>query len=125
MPYSIKTQDLPSLFASKNHALLCRNYIKGRDWYDFVWYVSRKTSINFLLLSNSLKQTGPWKDQNISVTPKWLLQKLKEKINSIDWDDTKKDVARFLKPRELTTLDVWSKKFFLSRLDKIEEYLKN
>jgi hypothetical protein len=46
LPYSVKTQDLPSLFASKSHALLCRKYVKGRDWYDFVWYVSRKVSNN-------------------------------------------------------------------------------
>ena len=51
LSYSIQTQDLPSLFASKCHALLCRNYIKGRDWYDFVWYVSRQVTINF---SNSI-----------------------------------------------------------------------
>src|SRR3990167_5840855 len=50
LPYSVQTQDLPSLFASKSHALLCRDYTKGRDWYDFIWYVSRKTPVNFSLL---------------------------------------------------------------------------
>src|SRR5580704_4723863 len=41
LAYSVQSQDLPSLFASKNHALLCRDYIKGRDWYDFSWYVAK------------------------------------------------------------------------------------
>ena len=122
LPYSIKTQDLSSLFASKSHALLCRNYTKGRDWHDFIWYVSRQTPINFLLLSNALKQAGPWKNQNISVTSKWFIQELKTKINCIDWENAKKDVARFLKPKELSTLDLWSKDFFLSRADKLEEH---
>jgi predicted nucleotidyltransferase component of viral defense system len=123
LPYSIKSQDLSSLFASKSHALLCRNYTKGRDWYDFIWYVSRQTPINFLLLNNALKQAGPWQNQNISVTSKWFIQELKTKINNIDWENAKKDVARFLKPRELSTLDLWSKEFFLSRIDKLKEYL--
>ena len=51
LPYNINTQDLPSLFAGKCHALLCRQYTKGRDWYDFVWYVSRATPINFIFLT--------------------------------------------------------------------------
>lgn len=123
LPYSVQTQNLPSLFASKSHALLCRDYTKGRDWYDFIWYVSRQTSINFSLLSKAIEQAGPWKDQNILVTPGWFLQELKAKINIIDWDDAKRDVARFLRPRELPTLDLWSKGFFLSRADKLAGYL--
>lgn len=123
LPYSVLTQDYASLFASKIHALLCRDYTKGRDWFDFVWYVSRKTDINFLLLNNAIKQAGPWKDQNISITPNWLLQELQTKINNTDWIAAKKDVARFLRPRELLALNVWSQEFFLSRVEKLAGYL--
>ncbi len=122
LSYSIKTQDLPSLFASKIHALLCRPYVKGRDWYDFVWYVARKTPINFSLLTHAINQAGPWKGQNIGVTPQWFLHALKTKIDAIDWDVAKKDVARFLRARELTVIDLWSKDFFLSRAEKLENY---
>lgn len=124
MPYSIQTQDLPSLFASKSHALLCRSYTKGRDWYDFIWYVSRQTSINFTLLNKALEQAGPWSNQNILITPEWFLVKLREKINLIDWNEAKKDVARFLQQRQRASLDVWSKEFFLSRVDKLASYIK-
>jgi hypothetical protein len=31
--------DLPTLFSGKLHALLCRKYTKGRDFYDFIWYI--------------------------------------------------------------------------------------
>lgn len=123
LAYSVKSQDLPSLFASKSHALLCREYTKGRDWYDFSWYVARRVTINFSLLNMAIEQAGPWKGQHISVTPAWFLQKLKTKINNMDWDAAKKDVERFLRPRELPALDVWSKEFFLSRADKLTEYL--
>jgi predicted nucleotidyltransferase component of viral defense system len=124
LPYSVQTQDLPSLFAGKMHALLCRQYTKGRDWYDFIWYVSRKVAINFSLLNAALDQTGTWQEQNILISPDWLEEELKAKINGIDWQAARQDVARFLKPRELATLDLWSKDFFLSRVDKLMKIIK-
>lgn len=124
LPYSIQTQDLASLFASKSHALLCREYTKGRDWYDFSWYISRKTPINFELLDHAIQQAGPWKEENISVTPAWFLKAIRNKINKIDWQEAKNDVNKFLKPRELASLELWSSEFFLSRVDKLETYLK-
>lgn len=123
LPFSITTQDLPSLFASKCHALLCRDYVKGRDWYDFIWYVSRNTGINFELLTTAINQKGPWEGKNITVTPDWFVKQMKKRINEINWNDAKNDVERFLKPRELATLELWSKEFFLSRLDKLSNYL--
>jgi predicted nucleotidyltransferase component of viral defense system len=123
LPYSVQSQNLASLFASKSHALLCRDYTKGRDWYDFIWYVARKTSINFSLLNKAIAQTGPWSGREISVTQEWLLQNLRIKIKNTDWKMAKKDVERFLRRRELLSLDVWSEEFFLSRVDKMAEYL--
>ena len=96
---------------------------KGRDWYDFIWYVSRQTPINFSLLNHAIEQAGPWEKQNISVTPKWFLQELKTKINNMDWNMQNKMSLRFLRPRELATLELWSKDFFLSCLEKLTEYL--
>lgn len=125
LPYSVQTQDLSSLFASKTHALLCREYTKGRDWFDFVWYVTMQTSINFALLSSAINQNGPWQGQGILVTPHWLLQELKVKINAIDWKDAKSDIARFLRPRQLSSINVWSKEFFFSRVDKLTDYLQS
>ena len=63
LDYSIVAQNLSSNFAGKIHALLCRNYTKGRDWYDFSWYISRKVTLNFKLLTNALRQQGPWQGQ--------------------------------------------------------------
>lgn len=123
LAYSVKTQNLPSLFAGKCHALLCRNYIKGRDWYDFVWYVSRKTTVNFILLQSALDQAGPWQKRHITVTPQWFIEQLKAKIMTIDWQVAKQDVARFLKPREYSTLDVWSVDYFISRVENLANYM--
>jgi hypothetical protein len=85
LEHSIAAQDLSSSFAGKCHALLCRNYIKGRDWYDLAWYVTRKITPNFVFLQNALEQQGPWAHQKINATPTWLLETLQEKINTLDW----------------------------------------
>jgi predicted nucleotidyltransferase component of viral defense system len=66
---SVVVQDKPSLFAGKVHALLCRNYIKGRDWYDFLWYTSQGVEINYQFLSSALNQQGTWRGQIIGAQP--------------------------------------------------------
>lgn len=123
LAYSVKTQDLPSLFAGKCHALLCRKYIKGRDWYDFTWYVSKQIPINFVLLSNAINQQGPWQGQNIAVDKDWFLEELKVKIETMNWEEVKQDVAPFLRAREQSTLNLWSSNFFLSRVKKLQDLL--
>ncbi|MBI4209077.1 MAG: nucleotidyl transferase AbiEii/AbiGii toxin family protein [Deltaproteobacteria bacterium] len=122
-PFPVTLQDLPSLFAGKSHALLCREYVKGRDWYDFVWYVSRKTPINFEFLTNACRQVGHWEGIQLIADKEWYLKEMKEKIKSIDWQTAKNDVARFLKAPELKTIEVWGRDFFLDRLQKMREYL--
>ncbi len=119
---AVLTQDLPSLFAGKSHALLCREYVKGRDWYDFLWYVARKTIPNYEYLSRACEQQGSWKGQKLQVNAEWYLEKMREKILSLDWKAAKDDIARFLRPVALPTLDLWSKDFFLDRLQKMEDY---
>lgn len=123
MPFAVKTQDLPSLFSGKIHALLCRPYTKGRDWYDFSWYVSRSVAINLSFLNHALQQNSLWENANIDKA--WLFEKLRDKIMDTNWSEAKKDIMRFLRPRELPVLDLWGQDFFLSRLDKLKiEVLK-
>jgi hypothetical protein len=121
VPISITVQDLPSSFASKSHALLCRNYLKGRDWFDFVWYLRRRVSPNFALLSSAIDQAGPWQGKRVSVTKKWYVKQLEEKICSIDWRQAKQDVERFLWAKDLDSLDVWGQDYFLHLLDSLSE----
>jgi predicted nucleotidyltransferase component of viral defense system len=119
-PFSIVTQSIPSLFAGKLHALLCREYVKGRDWYDFVWYVTRKSSINYELLQQALIQVGPWSGQTIRIDRQWVCDELKRKVHTIDWALATKDVEIFLKPRDLQSLSLWNTEFFEHFIDKID-----
>lgn len=119
-PFSILTQDLPSLFASKCHALLCRKYEKGRDWFDFLWYLSKNVPVNFLLLKNALYQSGPYKDQHISYNKKWLHEEFEKKISKLNWKMAKYDVENFLRSEERKFVENWSKEFFQKQIEKIE-----
>jgi len=120
LDYEVRHQDLPSNFALKIHALLCRGFLKGRDWFDFSWYVSRDIAPNLLLLRNALVQAGPWKgDETIPVDIAWLKAALSDAITKIDWKAAGDDVARFLRPAELRSVDLWSERFFLAKVEKL------
>jgi predicted nucleotidyltransferase component of viral defense system len=118
-PVSILIQDLPSLFASKCHAILCRKYTKGRDWFDFLWYLSRKTPINTPLLKNALQQAGPYQGQTMPHNKQWLLGEFAKKIASIDWQAARRDVEPFLYPGDRKFVAEWSQQLFQSQLDKL------
>lgn len=118
--FEVCHQDLPSNFALKIHALLCREFVKGRDWYDFNWYVKRGVSPNLPLLSNALMQAGPWAGQNIGFDMHWLKVALVEKIDGIDWKQASEDVAPFLRAAEQESLKLWSGRFFGDRLARLQ-----
>ena len=122
--FEVGHQDMSSNFALKTHALLCRPYLKGRDWYDFNWYIAQGVTPNLLLLQNALVQYGPWKNQEINVDREWLVKALGEKISAIDWKNAAEDVERFLKPVEQKSLELWSEKFYMNKLNKLDELLK-
>jgi len=120
---AITTQTLGSAFASKSHALLCRNYSKGRDWYDFLWYVARKTRPNFALLASALDQQGPWQGQGLDVSAGWYLDRLAAVIADTDWGQTKNDVSRFLPLARQASLELWSADFFSFHLERLARSL--
>ena len=122
-PFSITVKNLESSFSGKLHALLCRPYVKGRDWFDFIWYVAQKTRINYELLKNALYQNGPWKNQHCNVDAGWIAQSLHQKIKMIDWANAKRDVSPFVKSFQRDSLSLWGVDCFSSVIKKMENYL--
>jgi predicted nucleotidyltransferase component of viral defense system len=120
---AITTQTLECGFATKSHALLCRPYAKGRDWYDFVWYVGRRTRLSYRLLANALRQLGPWAGKPVKVTRQWYLDAMRKRIGQIDWRQARADVARFVPAREQEGLRAWSTAFFSQLLEQLAAYL--
>lgn len=120
LDFEVCHQDLSSNFALKIHALLCRSFVKGRDWFDFAWYVKQNVSPNYRLLEAAIEQAGSWKGQGLSVDRGWLQAALNNKIEAIDWSDAAEDVRRFLGPVQQQGLRVWSARFFSSKVDQLE-----
>jgi len=118
LDFEVCHQDLSSNFALKCHALLCRQFLKGRDWYDLVWYARQGVSPNLVHLKNALKQYGPWAGQeNLLVDPQWLRGVFKEKIALIEWREAAADVERFLPPPEQHSLRLWNEGFFSEKIE--------
>ncbi|MCK5647908.1 MAG: nucleotidyl transferase AbiEii/AbiGii toxin family protein [Gammaproteobacteria bacterium] len=117
--FEVCHQDVSSNFSLKTHALLCHPYLKGRDWYDFSWYIAQGVTPNLLLLQNALIQYGAWEGQALNIDQDWLVGVLGEKISSIDWQAAANDVERFLKPVEQKSLSLWSERFFMNKLKNL------
>lgn len=94
-PIAFQTYDVPSLFAGKAHCVFARKYIKGRDFFDIGWYLSKWPGLspNIILLNNALKQTG-WKGGPIAAGG-WR-DIIYEKTARTDWEKVRRDVENFL-----------------------------
>ena len=115
--FEVCHQDLSSNFALKIHALLCRRFLKGRDWYDFSWYVRQGVSPNLPHLRNALIQFGPWQGRgDLKVNLPWLQEVLQQKIGEINWHEAAADVERFLPANEQKSLALWSERFFIQKV---------
>jgi predicted nucleotidyltransferase component of viral defense system len=120
IPYEVTLYDMPSLFAGKIHAVICRvwkNRVKGRDLYDYVFYLSRGTQVNLAHITARLAQTGHISTER-QVTIEDLKEMLRKRFENIDYAQAKQDVVPFIK--NPNALDVWSADFF----HKITEDLK-
>lgn len=110
-PHQVRLYDLPSLFAGKLHALLYRgwkNRVKGRDFYDFVWYVSRGITVNLPHLEARIRQGDV--EEKYSLTLDDLQRLLLERFEAVDISAAADEVRPFLRdPREL---QLWSVSFF-------------
>ena len=119
LDFEVCHQDLSSNFSLKIHALLCGPFLKGRDWFDFLWYLKQGIQPNYPLLTAALNQAGPWKDTQLNVDRMWLQAELRSKIESIDWSAAAEDVSRFLDQIQRESLRIWSTRFFISKADQL------
>ena len=117
LPHSFMTRCfvLPDLFAGKMHALVYRgwkNRVKGRDWYDFEWYVRHNVPLDFGHLTERIFQFD-----NEIVTKDVFINQLKEKLSTANINQVKDDVIPFVK--NVKELDIWSNDYFVQLADMI------
>jgi len=119
-PHQIKLYDKESLLAGKIHAILCRGWktrTKGRDLYDYVFFLSNDTKVNIELIKNKLIESN-YINSNSNFNIHTLKELLFDKFNEIDYEDAKDDIIPFIKNVE--SLNIWNKDFFIRITDKLQ-----
>ncbi len=114
--FMVRCFTLSDLFAGKMHALVYRswkNRVKGRDWYDFEWYIRHNTPLDFEHFKERAQQFN-----GEDITKESFFEKLKERLSTADINQVKADVLPFVRnPKEL---DIWSNDYFLQLADMLK-----
>lgn len=114
--FLVRCMTLPCLYAGKMHALAFRTWktrVKGRDWYDFEWYVTNEVPLDYNHLRTRIKEFN-----GLDLSKEDFLELLRERLASTDIEMVKADVLGFVEdPHEL---DIWSNDYFLQLADRIK-----
>lgn len=119
-PYQIRVFGESTLFAGKIHAIICRNYknhVKGRDYYDYLFYIGKGSAFNLEYLENKLKNTEAIA-QNEKLTLGKVKEMLKARFETVDYESAKEDVSNFINDK--SGLSLWKKELFLVTLNELK-----
>jgi len=112
IPFAVRVFTTSDLFAGKMHAVLCRRWksrVKGRDWYDLVWFATHHPQLNLAHLEQRMRQTDHWTGAEVlSEAP--FRQQLSQAIESVDFKQARQEVEPFVKDPQI--LKLWSRDFF-------------
>lgn len=120
IPFVVTILKLPYLFAGKLHAVLQRQWkgrVKGRDYYDLVWYLAKGVSADLKHLEEKLRQSGGWKSKN-PLTHSQLIDLLTVHFQKVDFESAKKDILPFI--NDPIEVSLWSADFFTGLLTKLK-----
>ncbi len=120
IPFSVKTFALPDLFSGKMHAVLCRrwkNRVKGRDWYDLVWYAAYHPLLHLSHLEKRMIQSGHLKPDE-HLTQKKFFALASQAIENLNIEQARREVEPFVKNPD--SLIIWSKPFFQDVVGRIK-----
>ena len=112
LPFGVRVYSPGDLFAGKMHVILFRawkNRVKGRDWYDLIFFIKNKTPLHLEHLASRIRQTGQLAEGE-SLTQKEFEEMLTARIGSVDYTKAKEDVLPFIK--DISILQLWSADFF-------------
>ena len=116
--FSVRIFTLPDLYAGKMHALAYRTWqrrIKGRDWYDFEWYVRNGVALDFNHLQARIKEFS-----GEDVSREQFMEQLRNKLATSDIENVKQDVMPYISKQQQRELDIWSNDYFLQLADMIK-----
>lgn len=116
--FNVITMTLPNLYAGKMHAVLCRKWasrVKGRDWYDFEWYVKKKTALNLEHLQERMYESGDL-NKDIELNEELFKKLMYKRIDELNVEAAIKEVSPFIKDK--SGFEFWSKDYFKLLTDK-------
>jgi len=117
---AVKVLKPSHLFAGKMHAILFRqwkNRVKGRDFYDLLWYLGQQIPLNLTYLESKMRDGGKWSESR-NMTKEDLMQILQKRIQEIDLASAGADVAAFI--RDPMEISGWNQELFLSAIQKLQ-----
>jgi hypothetical protein len=120
VPFAVRACNLPDLFAGKLHAVLCRKWktrVKGRDWYDLVWYAGHHPQVRLSHLEARMRHSGDW-TAAARLTRSALLDRLRSAIARLDVEQARQETDRYV--RDKSSLALWSADFFRQVVERIE-----
>ncbi len=120
VPFAVRAYSLPDLFAGKLHAVLCRKWkarVKGRDWYDLVWYAAHHPQLRLSHLESRMRHSGDWTG-SANLTRSDLHDRLRSAIGRLDVDQIRRETDRYV--RDKASLELWHPDFFRQIVEAIE-----
>jgi predicted nucleotidyltransferase component of viral defense system len=112
IPFAVRSYTLPDLFAGKMHTVICRKWktrVKGRDWYDMVWYAANHPKLHLAHLEQRLRQSGDWSGDS-RLDGDTFRELLADKIEELNVEKARQEVEPFIKAPQ--ALAIWSREFF-------------
>jgi hypothetical protein len=120
IPFAVRVYTLPDLFAGKLHAVLCRkwkNRVKGRDWYDLVWYAANHPELHLAHLEQRMRQSGHWPNSE-AMDESTFRALLRDRIETLDVEQARREVEPFVRHPE--AVEIWSREFFHDVASRVE-----
>jgi predicted nucleotidyltransferase component of viral defense system len=120
IPFAVRAYTLPDLFAGKMHAILCRKWktrVKGRDWYDLVWYAANHPQLHLSHLEQRMRQSGHWKNEG-ALSADSFNTLMHDAIERLSVDQARREVEPFVS--NPSSLEVWSRDFFKDVASRIQ-----
>jgi predicted nucleotidyltransferase component of viral defense system len=120
IPFAVRAYTLPDLFAGKMHAILCRKWktrVKGRDWYDLVWYAANHPQLHLSHLEQRMRQSGHWKNEG-ALSADSFNTLMHDAIERLSVDQARREVEPFVS--NPASLEVWSHDFFKDVASRIQ-----
>jgi predicted nucleotidyltransferase component of viral defense system len=120
IPFAVRVFVLPDLFAGKMHEILYRTWktrVKGRDWYDLVWYAANHPQLHLSHLEQRMRQSGHWKNKK-ALSVESFHKLMHDAIENLPVDQARREVEPFVRNPE--SLEIWSRDFFKDVASRIQ-----